>query len=62
MAWLSGLMVSRGMSHVSVMILTTVSNVDAIGKPLIANAFGESAQESAKIERHAPAGAVSHAP
>src|SRR5215510_16007235 len=30
MAWLSGLMVSRGMSHVSVMMLTTVSNVDAI--------------------------------
>jgi hypothetical protein len=42
------------MSHVSVMILTTVSNVDAIGKPLIVNAFGESAQESAKIERAMP--------
>src|SRR5215475_8364679 len=27
------------MSHVSVMILTTVSNVDAIDKPLIANVF-----------------------
>src|SRR5436305_14725358 len=32
--WLSGLMFSRGMSHVSVMILTTVSNVVDIAKSL----------------------------
>ena len=41
-AWLSGLIVSRGMSHVSAMILATVSNVDAIGKSLIDNAFRRS--------------------
>jgi hypothetical protein len=35
MAWLSGLMFSRGMSHVSEMIVATVSNVDDIWKPLI---------------------------
>jgi hypothetical protein len=34
-AWLSGLIVSRGISQVSAMILTTVSNVDDIGKSLI---------------------------
>src|SRR5215216_3922144 len=34
MAWLSGLMFSRGMSHVSAMMLATVSNVDDIGKSL----------------------------
>jgi hypothetical protein len=31
-AWLSGVMFPRGMSHVSAMMLATVSNVDDIGK------------------------------
>ena len=39
MAWLSGLIVSRGMSHVSEMILATVSKVEGISKSLIRSAF-----------------------
>src|SRR5579883_128819 len=38
-AWLSGLIVSRGISHVSAMILATASKVDDIFKSLIRNAF-----------------------
>src|SRR5258708_850833 len=38
-AWLSGLIVSRGMSHVSEMILATVSKVDDIIKSLIDHVF-----------------------
>jgi hypothetical protein len=34
MAWLSGLMSSFGISHVSAMILATVSKVEGIGKSL----------------------------
>src|SRR4029450_9349175 len=34
-AWLSGLMVSRGMSHVSAIILAIVSNVEDIGNSLV---------------------------
>ncbi len=34
MAWLSGVMVSRGMSQVSAMMLATVSNVEDISTPL----------------------------
>src|SRR5215468_5897058 len=44
MAWLSGLIFSRGISHVSVMILATVSNVDDIGKSLIDRTFQERAE------------------
>src|ERR1700724_92656 len=40
MAWLSGLIVSRGMSHVSAMMLATVSKVDDIGKSLNHDFFG----------------------
>jgi hypothetical protein len=39
MAWLSGLIVSRGMSQVSEMILATVSKVEGISKSLIGHAF-----------------------
>src|SRR5262245_66577896 len=39
MAWLSGLIVSRGISQVSEMILATVSNVEGISKSLIGQAF-----------------------
>jgi hypothetical protein len=34
MAWLSGVIFSRGMSHVSEMIPATVSKVEDIGQPL----------------------------
>jgi hypothetical protein len=39
MAWLSGVIVSRGISHVSAMIFATVSNVEGIGKSLNDNDF-----------------------
>src|SRR5262249_1313840 len=39
MAWLSGLIFSRGMSQVSEMILATVSKVEDISKSLIEQAF-----------------------
>src|SRR5215510_2594767 len=35
MAWLSGLMESRGISHVSAIILAMVSNVENIGNSLV---------------------------
>ena len=35
MAWLSGLMESRGISHVSAIILAMVSNVEDIGNSLV---------------------------
>ena len=39
MAWLSGVIVSRGISQVSAMMLATVSNVEDIGKSLNDNGF-----------------------
>jgi hypothetical protein len=39
MAWLSGVIVSRGMSQVSAMMLATVSNVEGIAKSLNDNGF-----------------------
>src|SRR5262245_52438894 len=45
MAWLSGLIVSRGMSQVSEMILATVSKDEGISKSLIGHAFRATAAD-----------------
>src|SRR4029078_2229339 len=48
-AWLSGVMVSRGISQVSAIMLATVSNVEGIGKSLNDNEF--SALDDGAAER-----------
>jgi hypothetical protein len=54
MAWLSGWIVSRGMSQVSEMILATVSKVEGINKSLIGHAFRHRADVLASAGRIAP--------
>src|SRR5499427_8375510 len=57
MAWLSGLIVSRGISQVSVMILTTVSKVDDIGESLDGQRGFDEHTEPAAISDAGPRGA-----
>src|SRR5215471_9101410 len=54
MAWLSGLMESRGISQVSAMMLATVSNVEDIGNSLVDWGFWHAEGPCAQATRHSP--------
>src|SRR5215469_13272339 len=54
MAWLVGVICSRGMSHVSAMIPATVSKVDDIDQPLQQRAGTNTAADASQVRAGAP--------